>query len=149
MEPDSLLDQDDSFGKTRAPAKWQSAAQGDFLCLLRESRNASSSGEEDGHCLVWGPVGHGCRGLRGTELKGPRSQRSLGPSIGGVGGGSGSFGRFCFAPGAEGKEGSLQPPACLPHSRSSPGLLVAVGDLISEILQINIDGPGKRNAVCN
>lgn len=32
MEPDSLLDQDDSFGKTRAPAKWQSAAQGDFVC---------------------------------------------------------------------------------------------------------------------
>lgn len=41
------------------------------------------------------------------------------------------------------------PPACLPHSRLSPGLPAAVGDLISEILQINIDGPGKRNAVCN
>lgn len=91
---------------------------------------------------MWGPVGHGCRGLRGTELKGPRSRHSLGPSIGGVGGGSRSFRPLLFCSWTR-RKGSLQPPACLPHSRSSPGLLAAVGDLISEILQINIDGPGR------
>lgn len=43
MEPDSLLDQDDSYGKRApAPAKWQSwgfgrAARQTFLCLLQES----------------------------------------------------------------------------------------------------------------
>lgn len=72
--------------------------------------------------------------------KGPL-EPALGPSIGGVGEEQ-EFLAACFAPpGPEGKE--VWPCLSASLSRSSLGLLAAVGDLISEILQINIDGPGR------
>lgn len=52
---------------------------------------------------------------------------------------------FCFALGQEKKEGSLQPPCPRPpgltHCPVAGLLLGAVGNVIIEILQINIDGP--------
>ena len=86
--------------------------------------------------------------MRGTELKGPQSRRSLGPRIGGVGGREQEFRPLLFCSWTR-RKGSLQPPCLSASLAVVPGLPAAVGDLISEILQINIDGPGKRNAVCN
>lgn len=106
-----------------------------------------------GHRLVLGPLGgHGCSGGKGTRPKrSPWAEPGAAPwtlDMSRVRGGRESLGCFCFALGQEGKEGSLQPP-CLSASLGSPSLPGAVGNLMSEILQINIDGPGFRNAPCN
>lgn len=91
-------------------------------------------------------MGRGRPGLPGTEPKGPRSgglgqPLELGPWQGG-GEGEGVLASVLLLAEKERKE-VCSPPACLPHSLS-PGPAGAVGNLISEILQINIDGPGNR-----
>lgn len=142
MEPDSLLDQDDSYGKTGACKVAELGIQlllrQTFLCLLQESELNGGGGQAAGHCLVLGPVGgHGCPGLQGTGLKGPQQSLWAAPRPLGVAGVGEEEERVSAASALllakkEGKE-VCSPPACLPHARS-PGLPGAVGNLISEIL---------------
>lgn len=75
MEPDSLLDQDDSYGKRGAGKVAELGIQPllrqTFLCLLQESELKRGGGQAAGHCLVLG-----------AQVRGPRAAGSREWSVG-------------------------------------------------------------------
>lgn len=146
MEPDSLLDQDDSYGKRGAGKVAELGIQPllrqTFLCLLQESELKRGGGQAAGHCLVLGARvrGPGAAGSREWSLGQTLGLWALAGVVVGGGEGEGDSAASVLLLAKKERKEVCRPPAFRPHPLS-PGLLGAVGNLISEILQINIDGP--------